>query len=84
MAGLLRVAEGLDRGHFQNVVALRARLTDAALHLFLATKDDPQLEVWAAEADGELFESAYGRDLHVAPTSIPVGEAATATAADAA
>jgi exopolyphosphatase/guanosine-5'-triphosphate,3'-diphosphate pyrophosphatase len=81
MAGLLRVAEGLDRGHFQNVVALRARLTEAALHLFLATKDDPQLEVWAAGADGGLFESAFGRDLHVAPTRIPAGEAAETPAA---
>ena len=72
MAGLLRVAEGLDRGHFQNVAAMRARLTDSALHLFLATEGDPQLEVWAAEEEGALFETAFARALHVAPTEIPV------------
>ncbi len=71
LAGLLRVAEGLDRGHFQNVIALRARLVDAALHLFLATKGDPQLEVWSAKEEGRLFEKAFDRTLHVAPTEIP-------------
>ena len=81
LAGLLRVAEGLDRSHFQNVVALRGHLTDRALHLFLATKGDPQLEVWAAQEQGALFESAFDRDLHVEPTEIPAhtnGEAVRA------
>jgi len=71
LGGLLRVAEGLDRSHFQNVEALRARLTEDALHIFLATKGDPQLEVWAAQEQGALFESSFGRLLHVEPTEIP-------------
>jgi exopolyphosphatase/guanosine-5'-triphosphate,3'-diphosphate pyrophosphatase len=70
LAGLLRVAEGLDRSHFQNVVALRARLSETALHLFLSTKGDPQLEVWAAQEQGGLFEAAFDRSLHVEPTEI--------------
>jgi len=70
LAGLLRVAEGLDRSHFQNVVALRARLTEETLHLLLATKGDPQLEVWAAQEQGALFESAFDRSLRVEPTEI--------------
>ncbi len=71
LAALLRVAENLDRSHFQNVVALRTSLTDAALHVLVATKADPQLEVWAAETNGGLFEDAFGRALHVTPTEIP-------------
>jgi exopolyphosphatase/guanosine-5'-triphosphate,3'-diphosphate pyrophosphatase len=71
LAGLLRVAEGLDRSHFQNVVALRARLTENTLHLLLATKGDPQLEVWSAQEKAALFESAFDRALHVEPTEIP-------------
>jgi exopolyphosphatase/guanosine-5'-triphosphate,3'-diphosphate pyrophosphatase len=71
LSGLLRVAEGLDRSHFQNVVALRARLTGEALHIFLATKGDPQLEVWAAQEQGALFETAFDRSIHVEPTEIP-------------
>jgi len=71
LSGLLRVAEGLDRSHFQNVVALRARLTEEALHIFLATKGDPQLEVWAAQEQGALLETAFDRSIHVEPTEIP-------------
>lgn len=70
LAGLLRVGEGLDRSHFQNVVALRARLSEDGLHIFLATKGDPQLEVWAAQEQGGLFEAAFDRSLHVEPTEI--------------
>ncbi len=70
LASLLRVAEGLDRSHFQNVVALRSRLTDDALHLFLATKGDPQLEVWAGKEEGALFEEVFDRTLYVEPTTI--------------
>lgn len=82
LAGLLRVAEGLDRSHFQNVVAMRARLTTAALHLLLATKGDPQLEVWAAQEQGTLFELVFNRSLHVEPTEIPARTNGETTAAD--
>jgi exopolyphosphatase/guanosine-5'-triphosphate,3'-diphosphate pyrophosphatase len=70
MASLVRIAEGLDRSHFQNVVALRARLTDDALNLSVATKGDPQLEVWSGMDRGEMFENEYGRALTVESTSI--------------
>lgn len=70
LTGLLRLAEGLDRSHFQNVVAVRARLTDRALHLLIATKGDPQLEIWAAQEQGVLFEETFNRHLHVDPTEI--------------
>lgn len=72
LTGLLRVAEGLDRSHFQNVLAMRARLTPDSLHLLLATKEDPQLEVWAAREEGALFEDSFDRQLQVAPTEISV------------
>ena len=83
LAALLRIAENLDRSHFQNVVALRTSLTDTALHVLVATKADPQLEVWAAEKNGRLFESTFDRALHVAPTEIPTranGEPASSRA----
>ena len=70
LAALLRVAEGLDRSHFQNVTALRSHLTDDALHLLVSTKGDPQLEVWAAGDEGELFESVFDREVHVEPTAM--------------
>jgi exopolyphosphatase/guanosine-5'-triphosphate,3'-diphosphate pyrophosphatase len=73
LASLLRIAEGLDRSHFQNVVALRARLSDDALSLSIATKGDPQLEVWSGNEEGAMFEAEFGRTLTVESTTIEAG-----------
>jgi exopolyphosphatase/guanosine-5'-triphosphate,3'-diphosphate pyrophosphatase len=70
LAALVRIAEGLDRSHFQNVTALRARLSDEALTLSIATKADPQLEVWSGTEEGAMFEAEFGRALRVESTSI--------------
>lgn len=70
LASLLRIAEGLDRSHFQNVVALRARLSPEALTLSIATKGDPQLEVWSGTEEGSMFETEFGRALTVESTTI--------------
>ncbi|MFB6249489.1 MAG: HD domain-containing protein [Salinibacter sp.] len=70
LAALVRIAEGLDRSHFQNVTALRAQLTDEALTLSLATEADPQLEVWSGTEEGAMFEEEFGRELRVESTAI--------------
>jgi len=70
LAALLRIAEGLDRSHFQNVTALRARLTDEALTLSVATKGDPQLEVWSGTEEGALFSTEFGRPFRVESADI--------------
>ncbi|MFO8098499.1 MAG: Ppx/GppA phosphatase family protein [Salinibacter sp.] len=70
LAALLRLAEGLDRSHFQNVTALRARLTDDVLHLQVTTKADPQLEVWSGTEEGALFEVVFNRSLQLEPKAM--------------
>jgi exopolyphosphatase/guanosine-5'-triphosphate,3'-diphosphate pyrophosphatase len=72
MAALLRIAEGLDRSHFQNVIAMQVRLTDEALTLSLETKGDPQLEMWAGEGEASLFQEVFGREVVVGTQSISV------------
>lgn len=72
LAGILRIAEALDRSHFQNVTALRVSLTEDTLHIAADTKGDPQLEVWAAEQDAGLFEESFRRTVVVETASIPV------------
>lgn len=74
LASLLRIAEGLDRSHFQNVVAVRARLSSDALALSIATKGDPQLEVWSGTEEGSMFETVFDRSLRVEPTTIETGQ----------
>jgi len=70
LASLVRIAEGLDRSHFQNVIALRAHLSEEALTLSVATKGDPQLEVWSGKDQGKMFEEEFDRTLDVEPASI--------------
>jgi exopolyphosphatase/guanosine-5'-triphosphate,3'-diphosphate pyrophosphatase len=65
LAALLRIAEGLDRSHFQNVRALAATLTADRLRLQLQTKGDPQLEVGTAEENSALFTRVFDRELVV-------------------
>ncbi len=60
LAALLRLANGLDRSHFQNVIHLDAELTDDALRLDVQTKADPQLDVWAARRGASLFRRTFG------------------------
>ena len=70
LAALVHIAEGLDRSHFQNVTALRAELSDEALTLSIATKADPQLEVWSGTEEGAMFEAEFDRTLRVEATAI--------------
>ncbi|WP_022836350.1 Ppx/GppA phosphatase family protein [Salisaeta longa] len=65
---LLRIAEGLDRSHFQNVRALRLALTSERLTLALHTNADPELEVWAVRQEAARFEDTFGRTLTVTTT----------------
>ncbi len=60
LASLLRLANGLDRSHFQNVIHLDAALTGTALDLGIQTKADPQLDAWAAARGAGLFERTFG------------------------
>ncbi|MDX1530521.1 MAG: Ppx/GppA phosphatase family protein [Rhodothermales bacterium] len=65
LAALLRLANGLDRSHFQNVIHLDPDLADDRLTLRLQTKADPQLDVWAAERGAALFRRTFDRPVAV-------------------
>jgi exopolyphosphatase/guanosine-5'-triphosphate,3'-diphosphate pyrophosphatase len=61
LASFLRLAEGLDRSHYQNVAQLHAELDDEHLRLIIQTKGDPQMELWGARHAADLFEHTYDR-----------------------
>ena len=65
LAALLRLAEGLDRSHFQNVRHVDIRLDADALQLRLTTESDPQIDVWGTHRASDLFEHVYGRRVEV-------------------
>jgi exopolyphosphatase/guanosine-5'-triphosphate,3'-diphosphate pyrophosphatase len=69
LAGILRIADGLDRNHRANVRDLRARIRHGtvALSLRSARKKDLELEIWGAERKKQLFEEAFGVSVRIVP-----------------
>lgn len=65
LAGLLRIAGGLDRGHNQSVAEARLRLSDEQADLSVVSRSDAEVELWSARRRGELFERAFGMRLVV-------------------
>jgi exopolyphosphatase/guanosine-5'-triphosphate,3'-diphosphate pyrophosphatase len=65
LSGLLRVADGLDRSHFQNVQDVDVKVTDSHVILQIRTMIDPQLEIWGAMRKRELFEKMFARELRI-------------------
>lgn len=70
LASFLRLANGLDRSHYQNVRRLRAELDDHQLHILIETIGDPQLEIWAGRRASDLFEATFKRSVRMTAVSI--------------
>jgi hypothetical protein len=67
---MLRVADGLDADHFQVVEEVRVVDEGDALRLELRARDVPDLDVWAAEQNADLFEQELGRRLQPVATEV--------------
>jgi len=67
LSGLLRVADGLDRSHYQNVQKLEIEKSEDKITLYITTEGDPELEIWGAKRKSHLFEKVTGRELHIYP-----------------
>jgi exopolyphosphatase/guanosine-5'-triphosphate,3'-diphosphate pyrophosphatase len=70
MATLLRVADGLDRGHAQAVGSLATLLTPDRLTISVAPStngSDLSLECWAAERKADVLAKALGRGVSIVP-----------------
>ncbi|MGE0552506.1 MAG: HD domain-containing protein [Gemmatimonadales bacterium] len=64
LAGLLRVADGLDRGHATAVERLTTRLTADSLSIRVAPRDpraDLSLEIWGALRKADVLEKLLDR-----------------------
>jgi len=64
LSGLLRVADGLDRSHFQSVKHMNV-MVGKTIQLTIKTKDNPELEIWGATRKKELFEWMFDRPLEI-------------------
>jgi len=63
LAGILRVADGLDRTHGQVVERLRCRMGDGWVRVHTAAARDPSIELEDAKRKAGLFERAFKSDL---------------------
>jgi exopolyphosphatase / guanosine-5'-triphosphate,3'-diphosphate pyrophosphatase len=70
LGALLRLADGLDADHFQVVEAVTVVDHGDHVRLELRARDLPDLDLWAAERNGDLFELEFGR--RVEPVAVEV------------
>jgi exopolyphosphatase/guanosine-5'-triphosphate,3'-diphosphate pyrophosphatase len=60
LAGILRLAGGLDRSRTQQVRDVLVTLVDGRVTLDVVAEQEPQADIWGAERRIELFEKAFG------------------------
>lgn len=65
LAGILRVADGLDRGRRGAVTRVSAEINDNLVILRVRAEDDAELELWATRRRRDLFEKVFDRELEV-------------------
>lgn len=76
-AGLLRVADGLDRGHTAVVDSVSAELTRKKLVLRIAPRRagaNMALEGWAARRKSDVLEKALQRRITITALLVPTGK----------
>jgi len=65
LSALLRLADGLDRSHYQNVEKLEIDNSAEKVHFYISTMGDPELEIWGADRKSHLFEKVTGKKLEI-------------------
>ena len=65
LSGIIRVADGLDRSHYQNVRDIRLEVFQDKMVITLFPKHDAELEIWGASRKKELFEETFNRKLEI-------------------
>ncbi|HEX5003796.1 MAG TPA: Ppx/GppA phosphatase family protein [Gemmatimonadales bacterium] len=76
VAGLLRVADGLDRGHTAVVDQVTAELTRKKLVLRIAPRRagaNMELECWAARRKSDVLQKIVGKKLTITASLAPAG-----------
>ncbi|MFN7020369.1 MAG: CHAD domain-containing protein [Phycisphaerales bacterium] len=73
LAGILRIADGLDRSHMQQVQGLRVLLTARDMFLSVHAAGPAEVDLWGAARKSGLLESVLGRTPHFERESLPQG-----------
>jgi exopolyphosphatase/guanosine-5'-triphosphate,3'-diphosphate pyrophosphatase len=70
LSALLRLADGLDADHFQVVQEVVVKLDGRVVRFELSARDVPDLAMWAAERNGDLFEQEFARRVELVPVEV--------------
>ncbi len=62
---ILRLADGLEQSHHHRVESVDCSVTNSKVTVFLTANANANLEQWAGERAGVLFEHIYGRKLQI-------------------
>jgi exopolyphosphatase/guanosine-5'-triphosphate,3'-diphosphate pyrophosphatase len=65
LAGILRVAEGLDRRHLDVVEAVDCKLTPKRLRVRVRARTDADVEIWSARRKASVLERALNRAIEI-------------------
>lgn len=71
LLAMLRVADGLDRGHNGQIDGIEVDIGPDRVRLVLATKGDADLESWGVRRKRDLFERVFARRLELASADHP-------------
>ena len=71
LLALLRVADGLDRGHLGAIEGVDVEITDIAVRLLVAATSDVDLALWGVRRKRDLFEEVFGRKLELVAADHP-------------
>jgi len=70
MSALLRIAEGLDRSHYQLIRGLRVTRRGDRVAILVTARRDAQLELWAARRRTGLLSELLGSAKHPVPVAV--------------
>jgi exopolyphosphatase/guanosine-5'-triphosphate,3'-diphosphate pyrophosphatase len=59
LAAILRIADGLDRGHNQIVEGVHCQVQDGRATFYVLSWHDAEIELWGARRKADLFELAF-------------------------
>ena len=68
LAGILRVADGLDRSHYQNVTELNVISGKDEIRINIKTEGEPYLEIWGAKRKSGLLSEVTGKKINIERT----------------
>ena len=68
LSGILRLANGLERGHRQNIQDITVEVKGSAITLHLKTLFEPDIEIWAADLLKPWLETVLQKTIAIEPS----------------